>query len=78
MMTYVILAYNSLRKSYFHVSFYRCMPVTLAMQRAGLGDASQSGEMLILLNLSFFVLNNLFLPNYCVKYHDYIVKWFSM
>ena len=45
--------------------------------RTGLGDACQSGNMSILLNSLFFVFKISFLPNYCVKYYDYIVKWYS-
>ena len=33
--------------------------------------------MATLLNSLFFVLEMLLLPNYRVKYHDYIVKWCS-
>ena len=42
------------RKSYFHVSYSRRMPGTLAWQWAGLGDACQSGEMAIPSNSLFF------------------------
>ena len=37
-------------KSYFHVSYRRRMPATLARQRLRLGDAPQSSEMATLLN----------------------------
>ena len=44
----------------------------LAWHQPGLGDACQSGKMAL-----FFMFNILFLPNYRVKYYDYIVKLFS-
>ena len=50
------------------------MPDTLAWQRAGLRDTCQSVKMATLLNSLFFVVEISFLPNYSVKYHDYIVK----
>ena len=51
------------------------MPGTLAWQRPGLGDACKSGKMVTLWNSLFFVFKMLLLPNYRVKYYDYIVKW---
>ena len=68
---------RSFSKSYFHISYHRRMPVTLAMQRPGLGDACQSGKMATLLNSLFFVFKISLLPNYPVKYYDYIVKLYS-
>ena len=38
------------------------------------GDTFQCGKMATLLNSLFFVFKS-FLPNYRVKYYDYIVKW---
>ena len=49
--------------------------VSLAV--GSLGDACQSGKMATLLNSLFFMFKILFLPNYRVKYYDYIVKWCS-
>ena len=68
---------QSFRKSYFHISHRRRMPGTLAWQRPRLGDACQSGKMATLFNSLFFVFKISFLPNYRVKYYDYIVKWWS-
>ena len=55
------------------------MPGTLAKQCPGLGDACQSGKLatLTVLNSLFFVFRILLLPNYRVKYYDYIAKWCS-
>ena len=53
------------------------MPDTLAWQQSGLGDACQSANMAALLNSLFFVFTMSLLPNYCVTYYDYIVKWCS-
>ena len=72
---------RSFRKSYFHVSYSRRMPATLARQRPRLSDVCQSSEMATLLNSLHFVFKIVFLPNYHVKYYDYIVKvvqWDSM
>ena len=66
---------RSFSKSYFHVSYRRRMLGTLAKQRSRLGDACQSSEMVTLLNSLSFVFKISFLPTYCVKYYDYIVKW---
>ena len=66
---------SSFRNSYFHVSYGRLVPGMLAREHPGLGDACQSDEMATLLNSLFFVFNIFFLPNYRVKYYDYIVKW---
>ena len=41
--------YDLFKKSYFNVSYRRCMPRTLAWRRAGLDHACQSGNMAILL-----------------------------
>ena len=65
---------RSFIKSYFHVSYRKRMPDTLARQRPHLGDACQSGEMATLLNSLFFVFKLSFLPKYPVQYYDYIVK----
>ena len=51
---------------------------TLAWERSSLGDACQSSEMVTLLNSLCFVFKILFLPKYCVKYHDYIVNWYAV
>ena len=51
------------------------MPGMLARQRLGFGDAC--GDMAPLLNSFFFMFKISFLPNYRVKYYDYIVKWCS-
>ena len=59
---------RSFRRSKSHVSYCRSIPDTLAFQ---------SSQMAKLLNYLFFVINILFLLNYCVKYYDYIVEWFS-
>ena len=40
-------------------------------------DACQSGKMVTLLNSLFFMFKILLLPNYRLKYYDYIVKWCS-
>ena len=37
----------------------------------------QSSDMAALLNSLSFAFANSFLPKYCVKYYDYIVKWCS-
>ena len=44
------------------------------LHRPDLGDACQSSNMATLLKSLLLVFNILFLPNYCVKYYDYIVK----
>ena len=44
---------------------------------SSLGDPRQSGNMAPLLNPLFLVFKNSLLPNYRVKYYDYIVKWCS-
>ena len=53
------------------------MPATLNSPRQRLGDGCQSSEMAGLLNSLSFAFTNSFLPKYCVKYYNYIVKWFS-
>ena len=50
------------------------MPGMLARQRPSLGASCQSGKMAKPLNSLCFVFNILFLPNYSVKYYDYIIK----
>ena len=62
----------SFRKSYFHMSYRRRMQDKLARQWPA--SVTQTDEMATLLNSLFFVLTNLFLPSYCVKKYDYIVK----
>ena len=62
------------QKSYFNVSYRRCMPRTLAWRRAGLDHACQSGNMAILLTSLLFVFEISFLPKYRVNYYDYIIK----
>ena len=37
----------------------------------------QSSEMAALLNSLSFAFTHSFLPNYRVKYYDYIIKWCS-
>ena len=49
--------------------------VCRALQRRSLDDSCQSGKMAALLNSLFFMFTISFLPKYCVKYNDYIVKW---
>ena len=51
------------------------MQGTLVLQRSGLCDTCQSGKMATLLNSLFFVFDFSLLPDYRVKYYDYIVKW---
>ena len=68
---------GSFSKIYFHVSYRRRMPGTLANQRPRLGDACQNSEMATPLNSLSFVSKIFFLPKYRVKYYDYIVKWYS-
>ena len=63
------------KKSYFNVSYRRCMPRKLAWRRTGLGRACQSGNMAILLTSILFVFEISFLPKYRVNYYDYIIKW---
>ena len=47
---------QSFRKSYFHISYRRYMPGTLAcMAAASLGDSCESGKMARLFNSIFFV-----------------------
>ena len=53
------------------------MADTLARQRPSIGHACQSGKMATLLNSQLFVFKKKFVPNYCVKYDDYIAKWCS-
>ena len=67
--------YDLLKKSYFNVSYRRCMPRTLAWRRARLDHACQSGNMAILLTSLLFVFEILFLPKYRVNYYDCIIKW---
>ena len=45
----------------------------VAYHRSGLDEACQSSKMAILLNSLLFVSKIPLLPNYCVKYYDYIV-----
>ena len=63
------------KKSYFNVSYRRCMPHTLAWRQAGLAHACQSGNMAMLLTSYLFVFEISFLPNYRGNYYDYIIKW---
>ena len=67
--------FDLFKRSYFNVSYRRCMPRTLAWWRAGLDHACQSGNMAILLTSLLFVFEILFLPKYRVNYYDYIIKW---
>ena len=60
--------YDLFKKSYFNVSYRRCMLHTLAWRRAGLGD-----NMAILLTSLLFLFKISFLPKYCVNYYDYII-----
>ena len=54
------------------------MPGTLVLQKPGLGDACQSGKMVILFNVLLFLFRISLLSDYRVKYYDYIiVKWCS-
>ena len=54
------------------------MPSTLAWQKPGLGDACQSGKMVILFNALLFLFRISLLSEYREKYYDYIiVKWCS-
>ena len=76
-LTLTLISSDTFRKSHFHVSYHRRTPGTLARQRPGIGDACQSGKMATLLNSLFFVFKISLLPNYLVKYYDYIVKWCS-
>ena len=66
-----------MQKKYFDVSYRRRIPGTFPWQWPGIGDTCQSGKMVTLLNSLFFVLNISFLPNYTIKYYDYIEKWCS-
>ena len=68
-------SYDLFKKSYFNVSYRRCMPPTLAWRREGLDHACQSGNMAILLTSLLFVFEISFLPQYRVNYYDYIIKW---
>ena len=45
--------FSTTKKSYFNVSYRRCMPRTLAWRRAGLSHACQSGNMAMLSCLKF-------------------------
>ena len=63
------------QKSYFNVSYHRCMLRTLAWRRAGLDHACQSSNMAMLLNSILFVFEISFLPKYRVNYYYYIIKW---
>ena len=63
------------RQSNFHVSYRRRMSATLNLPRQSTGGACHSIEMAALLNSLSFVFESLFLPKYCVKHYDYIVKW---
>ena len=56
------------KKTYFNVSYRRCMPHTLAWRRSGLDHACQSGNMAILLTSLLFVFEISFLPKYRVNY----------
>ena len=60
----------------------RLLPLSCAghVNRAGesLGSPGKSANMAALLKSLFFVFNISFLPMYCVKYYDYIVKWYIM
>ena len=52
------------------------MLAMLAWQRSGIGDACQIVNMATLSNSLFYILFKMsLLPNYCVKYCDYI--WLS-
>ena len=57
--------------------FSRFLLLPLNWPRRSIGSGCQSSEMAALLNSLSFVFKNLFLPNYRVKYYDYIVKWCS-
>ncbi len=63
------------KKSYFNVSYRRCMSRTLAWRRADLDHACQSADMAILLTSLLFVFEISFLPMDRVNYYDYIIKW---
>ena len=54
--------YNLFKKSYFNVSYRRCMPHTLAWRWAGLDHACQSGNMAIVLTSLLFVFEISILP----------------
>ena len=63
--------------SRFLPSTYVGQTATLNWPRQSTDCACQSSEMAALLNSLSFVFKNLFLPKYCVKHYDYIVKWCS-
>ena len=80
-----VVPIRSFRKSYFHVSY---TSGTLTRQRPRLDGACQRCKMTTVLNSLYFLWNisfNLlslyflfnisFLPSYCVKCYDCIVKW---
>ena len=48
---------------------------SLVWQRRSLGDSCQTENMAALLNSLFFVFKMSILPEYRVKYYDYIIKW---
>ena len=50
---------------------------TLIWPLQSIAGGCQSSEMAALLNSLSFAFANSFLPKYCVKYYDYIVKWCS-
>ena len=53
------------------------MSATLNWTPQSIGGACQSSEIAALLNSLYFVFKNLFLPKYCVKHYDYIVKLYN-
>ena len=63
-------------KRYFHVSYRRWMPDTLAWQRQALVMHAKVARWRHFW-IHYFSCLKFVLPNYCVKYYDYIVKWCS-
>ena len=62
----------SFRKSYFHVSYSRCMSAMLVRKRPAIGCASKCGKMVTLLNPLLFAFRISFLLIYRVKHYDYM------